>query len=96
MKSLNLLQRIDIIIMNVTVKFSVRELLGELRDGVYTLPEGAAITNLIEASAQEAHRELAEEVKRSIIFLVNNRPASWETPLNDGDSVRVLYKIIGG
>jgi hypothetical protein len=45
---------------------------------VIYLPEGAAITNLIGASAQEAHRELAEEVKRSIIFLVNKQTPSWK------------------
>jgi molybdopterin converting factor small subunit len=82
--------------MEVFVKYSVREMVGDLRDGFYQLPEGSVISDLIEASSREADIMLNEETKRSIIFLVNNRPAFWDTALKQGDSIRVLYKIIGG
>ncbi len=82
--------------MKTEIKFSVRELIGEMRDGAYELPEGTSVSDLIEASQKEVGKILSEDVKKSFIFLVNSRPASWETVLGDGDKVRVLYKILGG
>lgn len=82
--------------MTVTIKFSVRELVGNMRDGAYEIPEGATISGLLETAQKEAGTILSEEVKNSFVFLVDSRPAQWETVLKDGDKVRVLYKILGG
>ncbi|NLA87583.1 MAG: MoaD/ThiS family protein [Clostridiales bacterium] len=82
--------------MNVTVKYSVRDLVGDMRDGAYVLPEGTTVDGLISASQKEVGKILSEDVKNSFIFLVNSKPAQWETVLQDGDKVRVLYKILGG
>jgi molybdopterin converting factor small subunit len=82
--------------MNVTIKYSVRDLVGNMRDGAYELPEGTTVDGLIHASQAEVGKVLSEDVKNSFIFLVNSRPAQWETVLKDGDKVRVLYKILGG
>jgi molybdopterin converting factor small subunit len=82
--------------MNVTIKYSVRDLVGDMRDGAYELPEGTDIDGLILSSQKEVGKVLSEEVKNSFVFLVNSRPAQWDTVLKDGDKVRVLYKILGG
>lgn len=82
--------------MKVTVKYSVRELVGDMRDGEYELPDGMTIDGLISTSQQEVGKTLEDNVRSSFIFLVNSKPASWETVLFDGDKVRVLYKILGG
>ena len=82
--------------MTVTVKFSVRDLVGNMRDGDYVLPEGTTVDGLIEASRKEVGMTLGENIKKSFIFLVSGKPADWETVLKDGDKVRVLYKILGG
>lgn len=82
--------------MNVTVKYSVRDLVGNMRDGAYTLPEGTTVDGLILASQEEVGKVLSADVKNSFIFLVNSKPAQWQTVLKDGDSLRVLYKILGG
>lgn len=82
--------------MRVEVKFSVRDLVGNMRDGSYEIPDGSTVNALLEASQKEVGMTLAEEIKTSFVFLVNSRPASWESVLNDGDKIRVLYKILGG
>jgi molybdopterin converting factor small subunit len=82
--------------MKAEIKFSVRDLVGDMRDGFYEVAEGATVTALMDAAQKEAGRTLSEEVKKSFVFLVNSKPAQWETVLKDGDKVRVLYKILGG
>jgi sulfur carrier protein ThiS len=82
--------------MTVTIKYSVRDLVGDMRDGAYELPEDTTIEGLILASEMEVGKILSEDVRKSFIFLVNSKPAVWETVLHDGDKVRVLYKILGG
>ena len=82
--------------MKVEIKFSVRDLVGDMRNGFYEVPEGTTVTMLLEASQKEVGMTLVEGVKKSFVFLVNSRPASWETVLQEGDQLRVLYKILGG
>ncbi len=82
--------------MNVTVKYSVRDLVGDMRDGEYTLPEGTTVDGLIRASQAEVGKVLSADITNSFIFLVNSKPATWATELKDGDKLRVLYKILGG
>jgi sulfur carrier protein ThiS len=82
--------------MKVTVKYSVRDLVGDMRDGEYDVPAGTTVEGLIEVSRLEVGKILSEDVKKSFIFLVNSKPATWETVLADGDKLRVLYKILGG
>jgi sulfur carrier protein ThiS len=82
--------------MTVTIKYSVRDLVGDMRDGAYEIPEETTVEALISVSEKEAGKTLSDDVKQSFIFLVNSKPASWETVLKDGDKLRVLYKILGG
>ncbi len=82
--------------MKVEIKFSVRDLVGDMRNGAFEVPEGATVESLMDAAQEEVGRTLEESVKNHFVFLVNSRPATWETVLQEGDFVRVLYKILGG
>ncbi len=82
--------------MRVSVKYGVRDIIEGLRDGVLELNNGATAEDLLEKSAREAGIRLGDAEKNSVVFLVNGRPAGRDTVLSEGDSVRVLYKIIGG
>ena len=82
--------------MKAEVKFSVRDLIGDMRDGAYEIQEGTTVGGLVEASQNEVGKVLSDDVKKSFVFLVNSKPAAWETVLGEGDMVRVLYKILGG
>lgn len=82
--------------MKVEIKFSVRDLVGDMRDGFYELPAGLTVDGLMDVAQKEVGKTLSEDIKKSFVFLINSRPATCETVLNDGDKVRVLYKILGG
>ena len=82
--------------MKVEIKFSVRDLVGDMRNGAYELPDGATVELLMDESQKEVGMTLEDGVKNHFVFLVNSRPAAWETVLKEGDFVRVLYKILGG
>ena len=60
--------------MKTEVKFSVRDLIGDMRDGAYDIQEGATVAGLIEASQKEVGKVLSEDVKKSFVFLVNSKP----------------------
>ncbi len=82
--------------MTVTIKYSVRDLVGDMRDGAYDVPDGTTVEALISISEKEVGKNLSEDVRKSFVFLVNSTPAAWDTVLHDGDKLRVLYKILGG
>jgi sulfur carrier protein ThiS len=82
--------------MKAEILFSAKDLVGNLRDGAYELPENASVAQLIEAAERGAGEKLSGEVRENLIFLVNSRPAGWDTVLREGDRVRVLFKILGG
>lgn len=82
--------------MTIEIKFSVRDLIGDMRNGLYDMPDGSTVEGVMDVAQKEVGKTLSAEIKKSFVFLVNSRPASWETVLQDGDKVRVLYKILGG
>ena len=90
------LSRGGIISMKVEIKFSVRDLVGDMRNGAYELAEDSTVEALMDAAQAEVGMVLEDGVKNHFVFLVNNRPAAWDTVLQEGDFVRVLYKILGG
>ncbi len=71
--------------MQVEIKFSVRDLVGDMRNGLYDAPDGASVETLLDIAQKEAGRTLDENVKKSFVFLVNSSSASWETALHDGE-----------
>jgi sulfur carrier protein ThiS len=82
--------------MNIEVKFNCKDIMGDFREGAYDFPEGITIEGFMQTIHEEAGKTLTEGIRNSLVFMVNSRPAQWSTVLNDGDKVRVLYKILGG
>jgi molybdopterin converting factor small subunit len=82
--------------MRITAKFSCPDILGHLREGEYEVEDGATVLGAMESFFKEDGRELTDGVKNNVVFVVNYMPATWETRLNEGDSLRVLYRFLGG
>ena len=82
--------------MKINVKFNSSELAEKLRSGIYDISEKSTIAELIESARLEAEIEISNELKESLVFLYENRHASWDTPLSDGGKLRVLHKVLGG
>lgn len=82
--------------MTVEIKYSVRDLVGDMRDGLYDINDGTTVSELIDVSQKEVGKVLDNNVRSSFVFLINGKPAAWETILKEGDKLRVLYKILGG
>jgi len=82
--------------MKVQVILNCRDLTGDLREGFYDLPEGTTAKGVLEAAFQEAGKKLTESIYNSLVFMVNGRAATGDTVLQDGDKMRVLFRILGG
>ena len=82
--------------MNIVAKFNCKDLVGDIRDGDYLVPEGSTVEDAINLIYTEADKELTEGVRNSFVFLVGGVSAKWETELKDGDKLRVLYRLLGG
>jgi len=81
--------------MTVNLRFVCREIVGEARTGAYPLEEGGTVARLMAAAAAE-NGTFIESYRAHVIYLVNDRPATEQTPLKDGDRVTVLRKVHGG
>ena len=82
--------------MQVEVKFICPELVGPLRSGAYEVPEGAAISDLLEISRSECAGRVPETVSDQLLYLVNGKSAQQDARLSGGDMVYVLRKVYGG
>jgi len=82
--------------MTVEARFNSNAIAGKLRDGAYELPDGALVGELLEEAQREAGLVLTDEQKNSFVFVFNNAPAAYNTPLSDGGKLRVMFKILGG
>ena len=81
--------------MTVTMRFVCREVVGEARTGAYVLKDGETVAQLM-ASAAAENGTFIENYSKHVIYLVNDRPATEQTALTDGDRVIVLRKVHGG
>ena len=82
--------------MRIEARFVCSEIIGPLRNGDYELPEGAAISDLINLSRSECAEQVPDNRLDYLIFMLNGKPAKLDTCLADGDKVLVLRKIVGG
>ena len=82
--------------MQVEAKFVCAEIVGPLREGVYDVPEGATISDLLEISRAECADRLPVNREEQLMFLRNGMQAQLDTQLSPGDKVHFLRKIFGG
>ncbi len=82
--------------MNVSIKFRTGEVLRGIRSGEYVLPEGCTIDQALDAAVSENGMTLADHDREYLFALLNNRQVQMDNVLKDGDSVWILFKILGG
>ena len=82
--------------MNVTMKFRTGEILNGIRGGKYSVPDGCTVREALDNAISENHMVLADHDREYLFALANNRQANWEDTLKDGDSLWILFKILGG
>ena len=69
--------------------------MGPLRSGIYELPEGSTISDLLGISLAECPGENRVNAEM-LIFMRNGKAAQPDTILTEGDSVHILIKVFGG
>ena len=82
--------------MNVTLRFRTGDVLRGIRAGKYSVPDGCTIREALDTAISENNMVLADHDREYLFVLLNNRLAQWEDPLKDGDSMWILFKILGG
>lgn len=82
--------------MKAEIKFYCGDIMNSMRQGEYELAEESTVALFMDKAQQEADKKLTESEKNMLSFLVNGKPAKWETVLSDGDELKVLFKIFGG
>ena len=82
--------------MNVTIKFRTGEILKGIRAGQYSVPDGCTAREALDAAVEENKMELADHDREYLFVLLNNHLGKWENTLKDGDSLWILFKILGG
>lgn len=82
--------------MNVTLKFRTGEILRGIRNGQYCVPDGCTAREALDSAISENEMVLADHDREYLFVLLNNRLAEWENTLKDGDSLWILFKILGG
>ncbi len=82
--------------MNVSIKFRTGEVLRGIRSGQYEIPEGSTIDEALDTAVSENGMTLADHDREYLFALLNNRQVQMDSVLKDGDSVWILFKILGG
>ena len=82
--------------MNVSIKFRTGEVLRGIRSGQYEIPEGSTIDEALDTAVSENGMVLADYDREYLFALLNNRQVQMDSILKDGDSVWILFKILGG
>ncbi len=82
--------------MNVSIKFRTGEVLRGIRSGKYEIPEGSTIDEALDTAVSENGMVLADYDREYLFALLNNRQVQMDSVLKDGDSVWILFKILGG
>ncbi|MBR6231196.1 MAG: MoaD/ThiS family protein [Lachnospiraceae bacterium] len=82
--------------MNVSIKFRTGEVLRGIRSGQYEIPEGSTIDEALDTAVSENGMTLADHDREYLFALLNNRQVQMDSILKDGDSVWILFKILGG
>ena len=82
--------------MKINARFHCKEIVGTITSGEYEIPDGATVAELIQEAERLGGYTLSDEEKDFMGFMINGQSAQWDTVLHDGDTLRVLYRIIGG
>jgi len=82
--------------VKVSVKFSCPEVLGELKSGVYDVPDGISVRELLAACERECNYEVDEKHLKWLLVVADGRQVNWRTILSEGGKVSFLRGALGG
>ena len=82
--------------MDVNIKFRTGDILKGIRNGSYSVPDGCTVQEAMDCAIVENSLVLSDHDREYLFALANNRQAKWDDLLNDGDSLWILFKILGG
>ena len=82
--------------MKISVKFSCPEVLGELKSGVYDVPDGISVRELLAACERECNYQVNENHLKWLLVVADGRQANWHTVLSEDGKVLFLRGALGG
>ena len=82
--------------MQIEVKFLCREIVGNFKNGIYTVADNATVNDLFDICQKENNIRVNEKYLNLLVFLADGKPADWQTVLSDVKKVYVLRSVIGG
>ncbi len=82
--------------MKISVKFSCPEILSSLKNGIYDVPEGTSIRELLSTCEMENNTHINERYLKWLLIIMNGRQSNWSTILSEGSKVSFLRGALGG
>lgn len=82
--------------MNIETKFLCPEIVGEMKNGLYEVPEGATVRDLFKECESRNNINVNTEYYKWLQFLADGKPASWDTALDGVKTVHILRIALGG
>ena len=82
--------------MKISVKFSCPEVLGELKSGVYDVPDGISVRELLAACEKECNYQVNENHLKWLLVVADGRQVNWHTVLSEDGKVLFLRGALGG
>jgi len=82
--------------LKISVKFSCPEVLGELKSGVYDVPDGISVRELLAACEKECNYQVNENHLKWLLVVADGRQVNWHTVLSEDGKVLFLRGALGG
>ncbi|NLO96825.1 MAG: MoaD/ThiS family protein [Peptococcaceae bacterium] len=82
--------------MKIKVSFVCQEVVGNMKDGIYEVPEGSTISDLFAVCEKENNIFINDEYRKWLLFLADGKPVKWDTVLHNVDTVHVIRAAVGG
>lgn len=82
--------------MQVNVKIFAVDVPSALSNGVFYLPEGADIEDVLDQFLELVQINIEEDYFKSSMVLLNGYRSGLATKINDGDTITVLRTLEGG
>ncbi len=79
--------------MKVSFRFLCKEIVGNVQNGEYELPEGCTVSEAFEIINDGS---FVDDYLRFMLIMKNSRASKPDDVLTDGDTVMVLRKVHGG
>ena len=82
--------------MKIQVKFVCCPEMGDMKNGIYEVPEGATIRDLFAVCEKENNVHFSPELYDQLMFLADDKSAFFGTVLDGVKTVHMLGVALGG